>query len=224
MLEGSREEVLERAMPFRVGEEVHVEIVEPHMYSPGDAVAKVDGYVIAVTGGGPYVGQKHLVRIDEAGPTAAIASLLDVEAGVAAAGGSGGGGGSGSGGGGGRGGGSGGSGSGSRGGRSGGGGRGARGGSPDGRRSRASAKKPSPDGTGPEPESPEQAAPAAAPSESPDGLELTPNGSTGEEESPENGGDGLQSKPRRRGRKRRTESAALVLGPSRLKSAPLPSD
>jgi ribonuclease G len=78
LLEGTREEVLERALPFREGEEVHVEIVEPHMYSPGDAVAKVDGYIISVRGGTPYVGQKHLVRIDEVGRTSAVASLLDV--------------------------------------------------------------------------------------------------------------------------------------------------
>jgi ribonuclease G len=77
-LEGTREQVLERAVPFRAGEEVHVEIIEPHMYSPGDAVAKVDGYIISVTGGGRYVGEKHLVRIEEAGRTAAVASLVDV--------------------------------------------------------------------------------------------------------------------------------------------------
>jgi ribonuclease G len=81
VLEGKRDEVLERAVPFREGEEVHVEIVEPHMYSPGDAVAKVDGYLISITGGGGYVGEKHLVRIEEAGATAAIASLVDVEPG-----------------------------------------------------------------------------------------------------------------------------------------------
>src|SRR5437588_6281651 len=79
VLECTRDEVLERAVPFRVGDEVHVEIVEPHMYSPGDAVAKVDGYVISVGGAGPYVGEKHLVRIDEAGRTAAVASLLDAQ-------------------------------------------------------------------------------------------------------------------------------------------------
>ena len=78
LLEGTREEVLERALPFREGEEVHVEIVEPHMYSPGDAVAKIDGYMISIVGGGPYVGEKHLVRIEEAGRTAAVASLVDV--------------------------------------------------------------------------------------------------------------------------------------------------
>jgi ribonuclease G len=81
LLEGTRDEILDRALPFREGEEVHVEIVEPHMYSPGDAVAKIDGYIIAVRGATPYVGQKRLVRIDEVGRTEAVASLVDVPAG-----------------------------------------------------------------------------------------------------------------------------------------------
>jgi ribonuclease G len=79
VLESSREKVIERAVPFRAGEEVHVEIVEPHMYSPGDAVAKVDGYMIQITGAGDYVGEKHLVRIEEAGRTSAVATLLDAD-------------------------------------------------------------------------------------------------------------------------------------------------
>jgi ribonuclease G len=80
LLEGDREQVLERALPFREGEEVHVEIVEPHMYSPGDAVAKIDGYIIQVKGGTRFVGEKHVVRIDEVGRTAAIATLVDIPA------------------------------------------------------------------------------------------------------------------------------------------------
>jgi ribonuclease G len=80
VLEDDLKRVVERAVPFRAGEEVHVEIVEPHMYSPGDAVAKVDGYIISIRGGGDYVGEKHLVRIEEAGRTEAVASLLDVPA------------------------------------------------------------------------------------------------------------------------------------------------
>jgi ribonuclease G len=83
VLEDDLKRVVERAVPFRPGEEVHVEIVEPHMYSPGDAVAKVDGYIISITGGGDYVGEKHLVRIEDAGRTEAVASLLDVPAAVA---------------------------------------------------------------------------------------------------------------------------------------------
>jgi ribonuclease G len=82
LLEGDREQVLERALPFREGEEVHVEIVEPHMYSPGDAVAKIDGYIISVRGGTKYVGQKHVVRIEEVGRTSAVASLVDVGGGA----------------------------------------------------------------------------------------------------------------------------------------------
>jgi ribonuclease G len=78
LLEGEREQVLERALPFREGEEVHVEIVEPHMYSPGDAVAKIDGYIISIRGGTKFVGEKHMVRIEEVGRTSAIASLVDV--------------------------------------------------------------------------------------------------------------------------------------------------
>jgi ribonuclease G len=66
-------------LPFREGEEVHVETVEPHMYSPGDAVAKIDGYIISITGGTPHVGQKHLVRIEEVGRTEARATLVDVQ-------------------------------------------------------------------------------------------------------------------------------------------------
>ncbi len=88
LLEGDRAQVLERALPFREGEEVHVEIVEPHMYSPGDAVAKVDGYIISIRGGTKYVGQKHLVRIEEVGRTSAVASLVDVPDASGAGGGS----------------------------------------------------------------------------------------------------------------------------------------
>jgi ribonuclease G len=85
-LQGSRDEVEERAVPFRVGEEVLVEIVEPHMYAADDAVAKIDGYIISVRGGGPLVGQKLMVRIDEVGRTAASAVPIDaIEAPVQAA-------------------------------------------------------------------------------------------------------------------------------------------
>ncbi|HSO97535.1 MAG TPA: ribonuclease E/G, partial [Solirubrobacteraceae bacterium] len=78
LVEGDREQVLERALPFREGEEVHVEIVEPHMYRPGDAVAKVDGYIIAIRGGTQFVGQKRLVRIEAVGRVEADATLVDV--------------------------------------------------------------------------------------------------------------------------------------------------
>jgi ribonuclease G len=74
---GTREEVEERALPFRQGDEVLVEIVEPHMYDVDDAVAKIDGYIISIAGAAPHVGEKRMVRIDQVGRTAATALLLD---------------------------------------------------------------------------------------------------------------------------------------------------
>jgi len=73
---GSRSEIEERALPFKVGEEVLVKIDEPHMYNADDAVARIDSYIVSVTGGGRFVGERKLVRIDEVERSAAIASLL----------------------------------------------------------------------------------------------------------------------------------------------------
>ena len=76
---GTREEIEERALPFKVGEEVLVKIDEPHMYNADDAVARVDSYIVSVTGGGAR-------RRAQAGAdrgvarSAAVASLPGVEA------------------------------------------------------------------------------------------------------------------------------------------------
>ena len=77
---GSREEIEERALPFKVGEEVLVKIDEPHMYNADDAVARIDSYIVSVTGGGRFVGERKLVRIEEVARSAATASLPGVEA------------------------------------------------------------------------------------------------------------------------------------------------
>ncbi len=74
---GSQAAVEEEAIPFRPGDEVLVHIVEPHMYNVDDAVAKIDSYLVSVAGGARFVGQKRLVRIEEAGRTAALATLVD---------------------------------------------------------------------------------------------------------------------------------------------------
>jgi ribonuclease G len=85
-LEGTRSEVEDRALPFREGEEVLVQINEPHMYAEDDAVAKIDGYVIAVAGAGPFIGEKRLVRIESVGRTAASGVLADAPSGNGAGG------------------------------------------------------------------------------------------------------------------------------------------
>jgi len=85
---GSREQIEERALPFKVGEEVLVQIDEPHMYNANDAVARIDSYIVSVTGGGPHVGQRRMVRIDQVERAAATASLLGGESANGAAAGS----------------------------------------------------------------------------------------------------------------------------------------
>ena len=74
--QGTRAEIEERALPFQVGEEVLVRIEEPHMYNADDAVARVDSYIVSVTGGGRFVGDRRLVRIESVGRSAATASLV----------------------------------------------------------------------------------------------------------------------------------------------------
>src|SRR5690606_10810801 len=52
VMTGSVEDVGERAIPFRPGDEVLVHIIEPHMYDVDRAVAKIDGYIVSVSGAG----------------------------------------------------------------------------------------------------------------------------------------------------------------------------
>jgi ribonuclease G len=77
---GDRDEIEAMALPFKVGEEVLVKIEEPHMYNADDAVARVDSYIVSVSGAGPFVGERKLVRIERVERAAAVASLLGSEA------------------------------------------------------------------------------------------------------------------------------------------------
>ncbi len=74
---GTRDQIEERALPFRVGEEVLVTIEEPHMYNADDAIARVDSYIVSVGGGGDHIGERKLVRIESVARSAATAALLD---------------------------------------------------------------------------------------------------------------------------------------------------
>jgi ribonuclease G len=73
---GDRGEIERRALPFQVGDEVLLTIDEPHMYNPGDAVARVDALVITVTGAASLVGERKLVRIEEIGRSSGLATLV----------------------------------------------------------------------------------------------------------------------------------------------------
>jgi ribonuclease G len=74
---GSREKIAAQALPFQVGEEVLVTIEEPHMFNADDAIARVDSYIVSVTGGNAHVGQRRMVRIESVDRSSAVATLLD---------------------------------------------------------------------------------------------------------------------------------------------------
>jgi ribonuclease G len=73
---GTRDEIEQRALPFREGEELLVQIEEPHMYDEEAAVGKIDSYVISVAGAGRLIGEERLVRITEVGRTSASAEVV----------------------------------------------------------------------------------------------------------------------------------------------------
>jgi ribonuclease G len=74
---GRARDIEQRALPFQVGEEVLVTIEEPHMFNPDDAIARVDSYIVSVSGGGAHVGQRRLVKIEAVERSAATAILVD---------------------------------------------------------------------------------------------------------------------------------------------------
>jgi ribonuclease G len=73
---GSHDEIEQQALPFREGEELLVQIEEPHMYDEDAAVGKIDSYVISVAGAGRLIGEERLVRITEVGRTSAAAEIV----------------------------------------------------------------------------------------------------------------------------------------------------
>jgi ribonuclease G len=75
-MEGTLDDVEQRALPFQPGEELLVKIEEPHMYDEDDAVAKIDGYVISVAAAGRFIGERKLVRIEKVGRTSADAVIV----------------------------------------------------------------------------------------------------------------------------------------------------
>jgi hypothetical protein len=47
------------------------------MYNADDAIARVDSYIVSVSGGGNHVGERRMVAIESVARSAATAALLD---------------------------------------------------------------------------------------------------------------------------------------------------
>jgi len=82
---GTDEKITEQSLPFAVGDEVLVEIEEPHMYSPDDGVARVDSYVVSIAGAASQVGERRMIKIASVGRAEATAELIGSEAAAPAA-------------------------------------------------------------------------------------------------------------------------------------------
>jgi ribonuclease G len=66
-----------QAFPVSIGQELEVELLEEHLHDEGDAIARLDGYVITVADAAGRVGETVRVRIEHAGRTSAAAVLSD---------------------------------------------------------------------------------------------------------------------------------------------------
>jgi ribonuclease G len=75
--EGKASAIDPDAFPVSAGQELEVELEEAHKHEERDAIARLNGYVVTVTGGGAHVGEKVKIRIERATRTAAYAVLAD---------------------------------------------------------------------------------------------------------------------------------------------------
>ena len=67
----------ENIAPVRVGEKLYVKILEPNEENPDDGVVRIYGFVVVVTDGGRFVGQKKWIEIDNAFKTHCFAHIIE---------------------------------------------------------------------------------------------------------------------------------------------------
>lgn len=72
--DANQEQVL---APVRVGEKLYVKILEPNEENPNDGVVRIYGFVVVVTDGGRFVGQKKWIEIDNAFKTHCFAHIIE---------------------------------------------------------------------------------------------------------------------------------------------------
>ncbi len=69
-----------KALPVTKGQELDVKLEDVHLSSDGDAIARVNGYVIAVAGAKDRIGKTVKVKIERATRTVAYATLAGADA------------------------------------------------------------------------------------------------------------------------------------------------
>jgi len=80
LAQGSAAEIEQQGLPVSPGQELMVKLEQRHLQNDDDAIARLDGYVIAVAGAGPKVGRRMKIRIERATRTSAYAVLTSAKA------------------------------------------------------------------------------------------------------------------------------------------------
>lgn len=73
---GTKTEIEKMALPVQEGQHLLVKVEEPHVTNPKDGIARVEGYVVNVEGGGALVGQEVDVEITRAFRTYAKGRMI----------------------------------------------------------------------------------------------------------------------------------------------------
>ncbi len=73
---GARAEVEKRALPVQTGDRIEIKVEEPHVNNTGDGIARLEGYVIDIEGGGKLVGEKVQVEVVKTFRTYARARIV----------------------------------------------------------------------------------------------------------------------------------------------------
>ena len=74
---GTVAEIEPRGLPVAAGEELELKLEQEHATGGGDAIGRIDGYVVTVEDGANRIGSTVRVRIERATRTAAYASVAD---------------------------------------------------------------------------------------------------------------------------------------------------
>ena len=80
LAQGGAVEIEQQGLPVSPGQELMVKLEQRHLLNDADAIARLDGYVIAVAGAGPKVGRRMKIRIERATRTSAFAVLTSAKA------------------------------------------------------------------------------------------------------------------------------------------------
>ena len=74
---GEKEYIQSLALPVKEGDELELQVVEPHLNNPLDGIARVEGYIIDIESAGRMVGKQVKVRIEKMFKTYAKGVLCD---------------------------------------------------------------------------------------------------------------------------------------------------